>query len=273
MSLMEKPAKLKAAVTYDAAADHFDNAPLAFWERHGRRTVERLALRPGSHVLDVGCGTGASLLPAAEAVGPAGRVIGIDVAEKMLERARAKAAAQDLRNVSLAKADMSGSGFPDDSFDAVVSVFSIFFVPEMERQVAELWRMLRPGGQLAVTVWGPRAFEPLVSVFGEALRRLRPDLMVSSRPWERLTEPENLRRLLLEGGTSEPEIDSVSDHQPMSRPADFWTLAMGSGFRWEIDQLTADQQGKVRAQMMQELSVMGASAVETNAIYAIARKA
>ncbi len=64
-----QPAKLKAEKAYNAAADHFDAKPLAFWDRYGRRTVERMALRGGASVLDVCCGTGASALSAAEAVG------------------------------------------------------------------------------------------------------------------------------------------------------------------------------------------------------------
>jgi ubiquinone/menaquinone biosynthesis C-methylase UbiE len=89
-----KQAKAKAAATYDAAADHFDDEPLAFWERIGRRTVERLALSDGANVLDVGCGTGASALPAAEAVGPNGFVIGVDLSSRLIDRARAKATAR-----------------------------------------------------------------------------------------------------------------------------------------------------------------------------------
>ena len=72
-----EPTKLKAATTYNTAADHFDDGPLAFWDRYGRGTIERLQLKPGSTILDIGCGSGASAIPAAKAVGPHGRAIGV----------------------------------------------------------------------------------------------------------------------------------------------------------------------------------------------------
>src|SRR4029079_13520908 len=84
MEKITEPAKLKAATTYNAAADHFDDGPLAFWDRYARATVERLRLKPGSTVLDVGCGSGASAIPAAQAVGPRGSGTGVDVGEPAL---------------------------------------------------------------------------------------------------------------------------------------------------------------------------------------------
>src|SRR3954453_13663351 len=104
---VSNPSKLKAEMTYNAAADHFDDGPLAFWDRYGRRTIERLSLLPGSSVLDVGCGSGASAIPAAMAVGPSGRVIGIDLAQRLLDIARAKSAAQKLSNMDFQRADMT----------------------------------------------------------------------------------------------------------------------------------------------------------------------
>src|SRR5258708_1934056 len=148
------PAKIKAATTYNSAADHFDDVPLAFWGVVGRRTVERLDLKLGATVLDVGCGTGASALPAAELVSSSGKVIGVDLAEKLLEQARSKAAQRQLENVEFRLGDMTDLGFPDRHFEAVVSVFSIFFVPDMEAQVRELCRMVEPGGKLAITTCG-----------------------------------------------------------------------------------------------------------------------
>jgi len=105
-------AKLKAATTYNAAADHFDDEPLGFWARIGRRTIECLELPIGATVLDVGCGTGASALPAAEKVGPQGRVIGVDLAERLLEIARQKAEEHGLANINFEIGDMERLGYP-----------------------------------------------------------------------------------------------------------------------------------------------------------------
>ena len=121
--------KAKAAATYDAAADHFDDEPLAFWERIGKRTVERLALATGAKVLDVGCGTGASALPAAGAVGSKGSVVGVDLSAHLLDRALAKAKAHGLSNVEFRLAEMTSLGYPNDHFDAVVSVSRSFSYP------------------------------------------------------------------------------------------------------------------------------------------------
>jgi ubiquinone/menaquinone biosynthesis C-methylase UbiE len=89
-------ASAKAAATYNAAADSYDDAPNSFWARFGRNTVDRLDLQSGQRVLDVCCGSGASALPAAEKVGPRGFVLGVDLSEKLLELARTKANEQQM---------------------------------------------------------------------------------------------------------------------------------------------------------------------------------
>src|SRR5215217_1969203 len=73
-------AKKKAANTYNAAADFYDDPANTFWERYGRRTVERLRLSHEDRILDVCCGSGASAIPAAEIVNPGGSVLGVDLA-------------------------------------------------------------------------------------------------------------------------------------------------------------------------------------------------
>src|SRR5260370_11236274 len=92
-------ARARATTTYNAADDSYDDPANSFWERFGRKTIERLHLHPGAHVLDVCCGSGASAIPAAEKVGPEGFVLGVDLAEKLLERARSKATKRGLHNL------------------------------------------------------------------------------------------------------------------------------------------------------------------------------
>src|SRR5262249_32197103 len=181
----QSEAQAKAAATYNAAADSYDDLANSFWARFGKSTVERLGVRPGERVLDVCCGRGASALPAAERVGPGGSVTGVDLAENLLRLARAKAEARRLENIEFRVGDMLALPFPDRQFDAVVCVFGIFFVPDMAAAVRSLWRVLRPGGKLAITTWGPRFFEPANTAFWNAIRAMRPDLYKGFNPWDR----------------------------------------------------------------------------------------
>ena len=113
MRTITDPVKMKAAAAYNAAADHFDDEALSLWAKYGRRTVDRIALRSDEAVLDVGCGTGASAIPAAEQVGPKGKVIAVDFAERLLDTARRKAASRNLKNVEFRLGDMEHLGCPD----------------------------------------------------------------------------------------------------------------------------------------------------------------
>src|SRR5215467_11669794 len=149
-----------AAFTYNAAADFFDASPLSFWDYFGRRTIELASLPSGSRVLDVCCGTGASALPGAKTVGPTGQVVGVDLARELLKLARTKAVQQRLANIQFEVGDMLSLRFPAESFDAVVCVFGIFFVPNMAKAVSELWSRVLPGGKLAVTTWGTNFCTP-----------------------------------------------------------------------------------------------------------------
>lgn len=267
-----RQAKAKAAATYDAAADHFDDEPLAFWERIGRRTVERLGLPAGAKVLDVGCGTGASALPAAHAVGPSGSVVGVDLSARLLDRARAKARTQGLSNIDFRQADMTSLGYPDGGFDAVVSVFSVFFVPDMEGLVRELWRMVRPGGKLAVTTWGPRIFEPAYSRWQSAIKQERPDLYSAFNPWDRITDVELVRRLLRDGGATNIDVIGEDGSQALRTPEDWWTIALGSGLRWAIDQMGPKTAARMQADNVNWLRENKIGRLETNAIYAVGHK-
>lgn len=271
---MVTPEDVRAQVsaTYNAAADFYDDSANSFWDRFGRRTVERLDLRTGQHVLDVCCGSGASALPAAERVGPNGSVIGVDLAESLLELARAKADAQRLKNIQFRMGDMLDLDLPAQHFDAVVCVFGVFFVPDMPAAVQALWQLVRPGGKLAITTWGPRFFEPASAAFWDAIRRVRPDLCKGFKLWDRITDPSTVLALLLEGGVQKSEVTVEAGGHPIRSPEAWWSAVLGSGYRGTIDQLDARDRERVRVANLNYVHQSGIGSVEANVVYAIANK-
>lgn len=107
-------------------------------------------LRPGERVADLGCGAGIDSLLAAEAVGPDGEVIGIDMLATMVGRARRFANEAGLDNVTFHRAEMEQLPLPDDSVDVIISNGAINLVARKSRVLAEAFRILRPGGRMVV---------------------------------------------------------------------------------------------------------------------------
>jgi ubiquinone/menaquinone biosynthesis C-methylase UbiE len=260
----------RAARTYAAAADHYACAALAFWDRFGAATVSRLPLAPGQTVLDLCCGAGASALPAARAVGPTGSVVGIDVAAPLLDAARARAEREGLRNVEFRLADARFTRLLDDSFDAVVCVFGVFFVPDMAAFVAEMWRLVRPGGSLAVTTWGPGLFEPANGVFWEAIQELEPSLFKAFNPWDQITTPSALAQLFERSGVRHAIVEAASGEQRLERPDDFWDVVLGTGYRATVESLAPAEREALHDRVLTTLRAQAILTLRTDVVFGMA---
>jgi SAM-dependent methyltransferase len=138
------------------------------------RVVDLADLRAGARVLDVATGSGNAAIAAARS---GGEVVGIDYVETLLERGRERAEAERLA-IELVRGDAEDIGFPDASFDAVLSVFGSMFAPDHEQAAAEIARVTRPGGRIALASWTPDGF--LGAVFRTVAAYVPPPAGVAS---------------------------------------------------------------------------------------------
>jgi hypothetical protein len=115
-------------------------------------------------------------------------------------------------------------------------------------------------------------WSPAYDIWLEAVRRVRPDLYTAFNPWDRVTTPEAVRTLLHDGGAPSADVAAEDGYQALLTPEDFWTMALGSGLRWTIDQMGTELSGEVKQEILDRLSANGVDRVETNVIYAIAEK-
>ncbi len=118
---------------------------------HAQFIVDHLGLEPGMKILDAGCGPGRVTLPLAEAVGPQGKVIALDVQEEMLARVRAKAEASDVTNIRCLQAKLGQGELPLDDFDRAVLVSVLGEIPNQAAALIEIYHALKPGGILSIT--------------------------------------------------------------------------------------------------------------------------
>ncbi|HET7900210.1 MAG TPA: methyltransferase domain-containing protein [Candidatus Nanopelagicales bacterium] len=145
-------ASQRVAAMFEDLAEDYDRSGVDFFQPIAAGLLERVPPAPGERWLDVGCGPGAVLLPAAAAVGPSGLVVGIDVADAMVQRARAAADDSGLSNVDVLVGDAASP--PEGPFDVVVSSLVLFFLSDPAAALRAWREVLVPAGRLGVTTFG-----------------------------------------------------------------------------------------------------------------------
>jgi ubiquinone/menaquinone biosynthesis C-methylase UbiE len=178
--------------TYRKKAKHYDITsrlyPVPGYPQRGQRlrAVQALRLRPGDSVVDVACGTGLNFSLIEQAIGPGGRIVGVDLTDAMLDHARHRIATHGFRNITLVQADAAEFDFPAE-VDAIVSTYALSHVPECADVIAHGAAALSAGGRWVVLdLKAPDQAPRWLAQLGIALARPfgSIDEWVVRRPWE-----------------------------------------------------------------------------------------
>lgn len=246
--MSDDPATRKAQTRaiFERIAPDYDLAGPGCFAHYGRRLVEVVGVEPGQRVLDVATGRGAVLFPAAERVGAAGEVIGIDLAEGMVRAAHTAVTRRHLP-ARVRVMDAEQLDFPDGSFDAVLCGFGIMFFPNLPGALAEFRRVLKPGGRLGVSTWRITQTADLDAVLAQIGIA---DVAGNHVPFR---DPAYVERALVAAGFAAVRVHDDPATFRFADLTEYWQTARGTGLRRWLDQLDAAQAERVATALAERL--------------------
>lgn len=204
----------------------WDAFTMDFLRPVGEAILREARLKPGMQVLDAACGTGEPGLTAAGIVGSTGRVTGTDLSEEMIRVAREKAVKLRLAHYEAMAADAGSLPFDSGRFDAVLCRMGIMFFPDPAKAVEEFFRVLKPGGRLALCAWAESRKNPWTTTIAEVvnaeLRLPAPD--PDAPGLFRQAEPGALTAILEAAGFKRVRELEVMGERDYESPLQYWRI-------------------------------------------------
>ncbi len=171
--------------------------------------IERAALQSGERVIDVACGTGIVARLAAEAVGSSGQVVGVDLNAGMIEMARSQTPSSGAP-VEWREGDVNALPYNDATFDVLLCQQGFQFFPDQAKAIGEMYRVLTPGGRLALSVWRSVDYNPYFRAISDALERhVSAEVAAGMRAVCSFGEAEALRMRIADAGFRDVRIQVV----------------------------------------------------------------
>ncbi len=253
MRVANKDASQQSGIAgvFNRAAATYDQIGPKIFDHFGQRLVEIADVSPGSRVLDVATGRGAILFPAASRVGLHGKVIGIDLAQNMVDQSAIEVRRRAYENVEVQQMDGAELAFPDASFDVVFCGISIGFFPDPLRAIRGFLRVLKPGGAVAISTWPDDChyIDWCLKALNASLPAAKPHSVAGGKE-RSLNSPVRLQEALLEAGFSDVRTSLVERDFVFPDSEEWWSTLWSHGLRGKIENLDGPELERVKTEML-----------------------
>ena len=265
---MTSDAKRYIRTIFDEAEDYDRN--VGFFATFGAHLVEQSGVRSGDRVLDLCCGRGASLVPAAVAVGDGGSAIGVDLSPEMVRRSNAALADAGVgERAGAVVGEIERLEFDDAAFDKVHCGFGVFFADDVPGMLGGVHRVLRSGGQFAFTLFAGPPFWPWLTEIIVANTDLEPG---TQHP---MWTFDSAGRELENAGFEEPTRHDVTETIVIPSLDTLWTQLWSLGTRPMLESMDETTLQRVRSEIGERLEdhrIDGGYESESTVTIVLARK-
>lgn len=239
--------------TFDAVFNGYDAKALRFFPESAKNMAALLNLRGDEHVLDIACGTGHASLAISPKL-PKGRITAVDLSPGMLDQARKKAAALNIRNIEFFERDMQELGFPLGTFYVAVCAFGIFFVMDMETQLAHIASMVKPGGRVMISSFQESYFQPLRDRLFERIAAF--GVQDQPQAWKRIANEAGCRQLFETAGFTQIRVEQRNVGYYLESADEWWDIVWNAGFRRLVARLSSADQERFKQEHLSEVGAL-----------------
>ena len=236
---------------FNIVADGYDNPSARFFTFCADKMLDILQPEQNTRLLDIATGTGAVATSAAQMLLPEGKVHGIDLSEKMLDKAFKNAQKSSLNNLYLELMDAENPTFEADYFHYITCSFGLFFLPDMPTALINWKRIMQPGGKLIISTFAPSAFTPLSDLFKSRMKTY--GIEIPDAAWFRLSDEDDCRELISNAGFNNIEITRKQMGYHLLDLDDWWEILWQTGFRGFLNQLSDTDLVKFHKEHLSEI--------------------
>ena len=235
------------------ASAGYDAHPLRFFKNSAEFFVSRLALRGNERVIDIATGTGHAAMALSGRL-PHGHVTAVDFSKGMLDIARKKAVAMNIRNVEFLEMDMQAMAFEPASFDAAICAFGIFFAPDMDAQMTYIASLVKPGGIVAICSFQENYFHPLRDI---AANKMIGYGAVPPPPlWKRIATEEGCLEFFKNAGIEKVSVEKANMGYFLRNQNEWWDIFSNTAMRRMLGQIKPEDQTKFKTDHLKEIAAL-----------------